>query len=211
MKMKLFVIYIFLLLSGCLVTAYQEPTNAKENEAVVIPDQAIRLRILANSDSPEDQALKRKIRDAVNKEINGWVRDLTSIEEARNIIRSRLPEVERIVEKILEQENNNQTFKVEFKKAAFPTKLYGNYLYPAGSYEAILITIGEGKGSNWWCVLFPPLCFVDFSNGEAVQQEEKQEEKKQEDKQENIFWNNEDDEEMEVKFFLVEWFTNLFS
>ena len=64
----------------------------------------------------------------------------------------------------------NQSVNVDFGQAEFPTKLYGQYLYPAGDYEAMIITLGEGEGANWWCVLFPPLCFLDFSNGTAVSQ-----------------------------------------
>ncbi|MED1438904.1 stage II sporulation protein R [Aeribacillus composti] len=214
MKKKLSVIYIFLMLFGSLLTAYEMPTDAKQNEKVIIPDEAIRLRILANSDSPEDQALKRNVRNAVNEAINQWVQDLTSIEEARKIIRAKIPEIKDIVQSVLKQENSSQSFTVEFKKIQFPTKLYGNFLYPAGNYEAILITLGEGKGANWWCVLFPPLCFVDFSSGEAIQQDEEKDKVKEEKKLEktkNLFAPEEHDEEVEVKFFLVEWFTNLFS
>ncbi|MGG3845788.1 stage II sporulation protein R [Aeribacillus composti] len=214
MKKKLSVIYIFLMLFGSLLTAYEMPTDAKQNETVIIPDEAIRLRILANSDSPEDQALKRNVRNAVNEAINQWVQDLTSIEEARKIIREKIPEIKDIVQSVLKQENSSQSFTVEFKKIQFPTKLYGNFLYPAGNYEAILITLGEGKGANWWCVLFPPLCFVDFSSGEAIQQDEEKDKVKEEKKLEktkNLFAPEEHDEEVEVKFFLVEWFTNLFS
>ena len=58
------------------------------------------------------------------------------------------------------------------KNVKFPTKVYGNFIYPAGEYEAVLITIGEGEGANWWCVLFPPMCFLDFSSGTAVRKEE---------------------------------------
>ena len=68
----------------------------------------------------------------------------------------------------MKEQGLQQTVKVEFGKAEFPTKLYGQFLYPAGEYEAIVITLGEGKGANWWCVLFPPLCFLDFSSGTAV-------------------------------------------
>ncbi|MGY4110273.1 stage II sporulation protein R [Aeribacillus sp. SP014] len=214
MKKKLSVIYIFLMLFGSLLTAYEMPTDAKQNKTVIIPDEAIRLRILANSDSPEDQALKRNVRNAVNEAINQWVQDLTSIDEARKIIRAKIPEIKDIVQSVLKQENSSQSFTVEFKKIQFPTKLYGNFLYPAGNYEAILITLGEGKGANWWCVLFPPLCFVDFSSGEAIQQDEEKDKVKEEKKLEktkNLFAPEEHDEEVEVKFFLVEWFTNLFS
>ena len=68
----------------------------------------------------------------------------------------------------MKRENVRQSVSVRFDRVSFPTKLYGNMVYPAGEYEAVLITLGKGEGANCWCVLFPPLCFLDFSNGEAV-------------------------------------------
>lgn len=215
---QLVLIYIFILFVGAITSVYKEPvtTAASTQDPVVIPDEAIRLRILANSDSDEDQALKRKVRDAVNKEITKWVAELTSVEAAEKLIQSRLPEIEAIVENVLEQENMQQSYSVEFDhNVNFPTKLYGSYIYPAGEYEAILISLGEAKGANWWCVLFPPLCFLDFSNGEAVQAEEAETTNDQEKTNEKltslVVDEEEDKEEVEVKFFLVEWFEGLFS
>ncbi|MGP3560127.1 stage II sporulation protein R [Geobacillus sp. BK01] len=161
-------LYIILLTTGVLVQLYGQQTNAGANAAVAVPDEAIRLRILANSDSVADQQLKRKVRDAVNAQINGWVAELTSFEEAKRVIRSHLPDIEQTVARILREEQSSQSYKVQFGPVRFPTKVYGNYVYPAGTYDAVLITLGEGKGANWWCVLFPPLCFLDFSNGDAV-------------------------------------------
>ncbi|HZG59022.1 MAG TPA: stage II sporulation protein R [Anoxybacillus sp.] len=191
-KRKVLILYILLLMIGALVNIYGHQTNAGRNEAAVIPDEAIRLRILANSDSAKDQELKRKVRDAVNKEINKWVADLTSFAEAKAVIQSRIGDIEHIVAAVLEEENSRQTYKVEFGKVNFPTKLYGNYIYPAGQYEAILITLGKGEGANWWCVLFPPLCFLDFSNGEAVR--EQGEERKQEIEMEPLKVSKQDQE-----------------
>ncbi|WP_282033860.1 stage II sporulation protein R [Metabacillus indicus] len=233
-------IYISLLMIGAVMNVYKEPLAAgaqQVNEAVVIPEEAIRLRILANSDSEEDQVLKRKIRDEVNREITVWVEKLTSVEEARELIKSRLPEIEKIVQATLVRENMVQEFTVDFNNVSFPTKMYGSYIYPAGDYEAILITLGEGKGANWWCVLFPPLCFLDFSNGQAVQAAELEEEaapaaeeadaseelaslladeeetveKASEEMTSLIVDEEEEKEEVEVKFFLVEWFEGVFS
>lgn len=219
-KQLLVLIYIFLLLIGAILNLYKEPVAASGQEQMVIPDEAIRLRILANSNSDEDQQLKRKIRDEVNKEITQWVAELTSVEAARQLIQSRLPDIEAIVEDTLEKENREQTYSVNFDNVSFPTKLYGNFIYPAGEYEAILISLGEAKGANWWCVLFPPLCFLDFSNGEAVKAEEQEEtetrqtndEDKTTEKLVSLLEDEEEEkEEVEVKFFLVEWFQGLFS
>ncbi|MEC1604173.1 stage II sporulation protein R [Bacillus halotolerans] len=222
-KTVIICIYMFLLLSGALVgLAKEETAQQSENEPVVIPDEAIRLRILANSDRGEDQALKRHIRDAVNKEITTWVKDITSIEEARRLIRSKLPEIKEIAKETMEKEGASQSISVDFDKISFPTKLYGSMVYPAGEYEAILITLGNGEGANWWCVLFPPLCFLDFSNGEAVKEQEDQEaSKKQTEKAlEDLTAKaekaekadkKEKEDNTEVKFFVVEWFSDLFS
>lgn len=142
----------------------------------VIPDEAIRLRILANSDSEKDQEIKRSIRDAVNNEISKWVEELTSIAAARTLLIEKLPIIEEIAKEQLQAYGSKDSLTVEFNDVQFPTKLYGNTLYPAGIYEAILITIGDGAGENWWCVLFPPLCFLDFSTGVAVETEKVEEE-----------------------------------
>jgi stage II sporulation protein R len=207
---KLVLIYILLLFIGANLSITYKPKAAEikeQNEAVVIPDDAIRLRILANSNSNEDQALKEKVRDEVNKEITKWVEELTSIEAARSLIQNRLPEIELIVERVLKEENVNQTYKVDYNSSVkFPTKVYGSYIYPAGEYEAILISLGEAEGNNWWCVLFPPLCFLDFGNGDAVDPTLEVQEVQEE--QETFVV--EEEEEVEVKFFLVEWFSKLF-
>nr|WP_142289542.1 stage II sporulation protein R [Gottfriedia luciferensis] len=168
MTYKIISLFIILLISSSVLMPLRD-TNAKGNEMVVIPKKAVRLRILANSDSSEDQALKRKVRDEVNAQINTWVKDLTSFEEGQKVIKSHIPDLQKTVARVIKEEGSNQTFTITYsKKVKFPTKLYGSFLYPAGDYEAVLIKLGAGQGANWWCVLFPPLCFLDFSNGDAT-------------------------------------------
>ncbi|HDX9587227.1 TPA: stage II sporulation protein R [Bacillus pseudomycoides] len=165
--------YLLLLLIGAQMIAHFGYMKADAKGPVVIPKEAIRLRILANSDSKEDQELKRKVRDEVKAQIDGWVAELKSFEDARRVIQSRIPELEQTVAKTLKREGSKETFTVQFNKhIKFPTKVYGNFIYPAGEYEAVLVTIGKGEGANWWCVLFPPMCFLDFSSGTAVKREE---------------------------------------
>ncbi|MFS0635070.1 stage II sporulation protein R [Mesobacillus foraminis] len=169
MKKKMLAeLYLILLCLATILSLYMPQNEATAKDPMVIPSEAIRLRILADSDSSKDQEVKRLVRDAVNAEITKWVEDLTSMEDARALIQSRLPEIQQIAEKVVASQGSGQSVKTEFGKVEFPTKLYGQFLYPAGEYEAILITLGEGKGANWWCVLYPPLCFLDFSNGEAT-------------------------------------------
>ncbi|MBY7144740.1 stage II sporulation protein R [Virgibacillus sp. NKC19-3] len=197
MKKLVFFAFIFLIFFFTFpnIGVSEQSDSDSEYDVEVIPDDAIRLRILANSDSEEDQALKRVVRDHVNAEITEWVSHITEIEEARALIESRIPEIEAIIKDVLQEENAGYDFDVEYgSNVSFPMKLYGSYLYPAGEYEAVLITIGEGQGDNWWCVLFPPLCFLDFDDGTSVAEQESDEVEEEEG------------EEADVKFFLFEWF-----
>jgi stage II sporulation protein R len=125
-----------------------------------IPKDSIRIRILANSDSPQDQWIKRQVQLEVVKEISGWVMDPHDVEEARTEIKANIPELERVVGEVLVANGYADVYQVELGKVPFPAKQYGNKVYPAGNYEALRIVLGSGQGQNWWCVLFPPLCFV---------------------------------------------------
>ncbi|WAA09651.1 stage II sporulation protein R [Fervidibacillus albus] len=190
---------------------YIPKSFAANEEVITIPKEAIRLRILANSNSEQDQRIKREIRDLVNEQITEWVDDLTSLEEAREVIIEHLDEIEDLSTSVLEREKVKQNVQVDFGKVAFPTKLYGQFLYPAGTYEAVLITIGEGNGANWWCVLFPPLCFLDFSSSSAIQDDPDESESSTEQHasgtkttKKDAHFVEETEEEPEVKFFLIE-------
>jgi len=134
-----------------------------------IPQQSIRLRIIANSDSIQDQWLKREVRDEIVKQMNTWVTSIDRYEDAVGLVEKRLPELEALVEMAIRDRGFTYTAQVDFGQVPFPTKQYGSYIYPAGDYQALRVRIGEAKGQNWWCVLFPPLCFIDMSNGDAVQ------------------------------------------
>lgn len=143
----------------------------RTNAAVVaseIPKESIRLRILANSDSAPDQALKREIRDAIIARMQEWVVGPHTLDEARAVVKAHLPEFDALVGRMIRERGYDYSHTVELGIVPFPTKLYGNTVYPAGDYEALRVTIGSGQGQNWWCVLFPPLCFVDSVSGEAV-------------------------------------------
>ncbi|SDE33335.1 stage II sporulation protein R [Paenibacillus sp. UNCCL117] len=127
----------------------------------VIPAESIRLRILANSDSAADQWIKREVRDAIIERMNGWVTELDTLDKARAVVRDHLPELEATVGETLQANGFDYAYTVELGTVPFPTKMYGNQVYPAGDYEALRVSIGAAAGQNWWCVLFPPLCFVD--------------------------------------------------
>ncbi|UTR16273.1 stage II sporulation protein R [Salipaludibacillus sp. LMS25] len=163
-------------------------SSGEESGRVEIPEEAIRLRIKSNSQSPEDQQLKLIIRNDVNRYIRSWTEESSDVEEAREMIKTRLPELEDVIKKAMMKADVFSPFTVDLKEVDFPTKQYGERIYPAGNYEAVYIEIGEGLGDNWWCVLFPPLCFIDSGNEEAnVEAEE-----------------GETDEDVDISFFLVE-------
>ncbi|CAM4278214.1 stage II sporulation protein R [Paenibacillus tarimensis] len=134
-----------------------------------VPEESIRLRILANSDSPADQAVKRHVRDAVVADMERYTAGMSTIEQARLVIGGRLPEIEALVRQELAERGFTYSVRAELAEVPFPTKMYGSRVYPAGDYEALRITLGAGEGQNWWCVLFPPLCFVDAVSGEATE------------------------------------------
>jgi stage II sporulation protein R len=145
----------------------EEEVQAQPGQS--IPADAIRLRIIANSDKPEDQQLKRDVRDVIIQAVAEEVEGLKTAEEAREAIRKAVPKMNEIAKEVIAEKGFSYSVQTDFGLVPFPTKMYGNEVYPAGEYEALRIQIGEAKGQNWWCVLFPPLCFVDMSNGDAVQ------------------------------------------
>lgn len=196
MRKLVFFVFISIILFFTFPAIGETLTQNEDEEFQVIPDEAIRLRILANSDDESDQDIKHLVRDEVNKEITTWVETMTDIDEARDRIQNGIPEIETIVDEVLHEEGKSRDYQVEYgENVTFPTKVYGDFLYPAGEYEAVLITLGEGEGANWWCVLFPPLCFLDFDNGTSVAQADEEPDQKEE----------KEDDEVEVKFFLFDW------
>jgi stage II sporulation protein R len=204
--------FILILISLAVMFLFFETqtkvANATMNASVKIPEESIRLRILANSNTAADQKLKRDIRDEVNAQVSTWVDELSTLSEAREIIRKQLPVIEKIVENKLNEAGIEKTYSVELNKVAFPTKMYGDYIYPAGQYEAVLITLGEGEGKNWWCVLFPPLCFLDFENGDAVKENKEGKDGKAEAASVE---EAAETEKIQTKFFVVELFDSLVS
>lgn len=202
-------VIIYLLFSLFVLIVSWEEQSAQAVASLhdeINKEDAIRLRILANSDSIEDQALKRDIRDRVNEAITEWVTGIQDLEEAKTTIVENLPHIEQIVADELSRLQKDQPYKVEFSEAEFPTKLYGDLVYPAGMYRAVVITIGEGKGENWWCVLFPPLCFLDMSNERTVEANEPllDEEEAEDEAEDEV-----EEDDIEVSFFVVELITNL--
>ncbi|MBQ3510373.1 MAG: stage II sporulation protein R [Peptococcaceae bacterium] len=121
----------------------------------------IRIHVLASSNSDTDQQLKLKVKDDVIRYLQPALKQSDSLTESRRIILSSLPQIEQTALQTLQQNGCKDTVTLQYGYFDFPVKYYGSFSLPAGNYEALRILIGEGKGRNWWCVLFPPLCFTD--------------------------------------------------
>lgn len=147
-------IIIGLIITGIYVKAGEKPLN----------DSVLRLHVIANSDSMEDQALKIKVKDEIVKFMQDEFREAKSEEEAVLIAKEKSREIKKIALKVIEEEGFSYPAEVYVDKFEFPVKSYGNLVFPAGEYEAVKVVIGEGEGKNWWCVLFPPLCLVSSSD-----------------------------------------------
>jgi stage II sporulation protein R len=141
---------------------------------VLTNEDFIRFHVIANSDSEEDQELKLKVRDRLIEEINeGLIRKAVisadvsdekaslDIDASREYITENISEIESAAQEIIAEEGYDYTVKAEFGVSWIPEKTYGSVTFPAGNYEALRILIGEAKGKNWWCVLYPPLCLID--------------------------------------------------
>jgi len=173
-----------LLIGAFLGTIYIREASAMEtyniDQAVDEPnpnptsDQLIRFHVLANSDSELDQALKRAVRDAILKDVSPLLAVSQSLDESRQILQKVRPDMERIGRSVVKVWGKDYSVRTEYGNFPFPTKSYGTLVLPAGDYEALRVVIGVGQGSNWWCVLFPPLCFVNLEQSTAVQVDGKQ-------------------------------------
>ena len=140
--------------------------NETHEDTVIIPDSAIRLRVIPNSNSALDQNMKIKVKNQLEKNSYELVRDETNIDEARNIIKENIPILEDNIEEIFTKENYNMDYQVSYGYNYFPEKEYRGVTYEEGYYESIVISIGKAEGDNWWCVLFPNLCLIDLENTE---------------------------------------------
>ena len=124
-------------------------------------NKLIRFHVIANSDSEEDQNLKLKVRDGIIDYLQPKLLESNSIQESELIIKREYDEIEKISKNIIMENGYNYDIKVGIDYSQFPTKQYSNVVLPAGEYKALRVIIGDGNGKNWWCVMFPPLCFVD--------------------------------------------------
>ncbi len=152
------------LLNGCVSSkSGQGSLNGKQLVLEDIQNEIIRFHVLANSDTEEDQKLKLKVRDKVIENMASKFIGISNIDDARKIMLDSMDEVNSIAKEVIEENGYSYGVKSELSRENFPDKMYGDTLFPQGNYEAFRILIGEANGQNWWCVMFPPLCFVDES------------------------------------------------
>lgn len=134
----------------------------------IIPKEAIRLRIIANSNNIEDQYIKNKVKENINKEIEN-ILTTTTIEESRNKIKENIEKIDKTIRNTLKEEGYNYKYKISYGQNYFPEKIYKNVKYEEGNYESLVITLGKGEGNNWWCVLFPPICVIEETETKDIE------------------------------------------
>lgn len=137
------------------------------NKISKIDDDYIRIRILANSNNEKDLKTKDEISKDIEQEMYYLLKDTTNKEDARTIIKQSIPLIEENIEKHLTHEN--YSYKINYGYNYFPEKEYNGTIFKEGEYESLLITLGEGKGNNWWCILFPPLCLIEAEESEEIE------------------------------------------
>ena len=145
----------------------------KATEDLIIPEEAIRVRVVANSNSIDDQAMKQTEKNNNEKQITELLMGAESIKDARSILKSNLDNINKTVKRILEKNNYSMDYEVNYGYNHFPQKRYKGVVYEEGDYESIVITLGSGQGDNWWCVLFPPLCLMESNSNDIEEVEYK--------------------------------------
>ncbi len=154
-----------------IATATNQPTDNGAEEfwkSADIVNQLIRFHVVGNSDSEIDQALKYAVRDAILIKVSPELAKSRSLEESRLLLKSLRPEMESLARSIVHDWGMNEQIRSEYGRFQFPTKSYGSIVLPAGEYEAVRILIGKAEGANWWCVLYPALCFVNIEHSTAI-------------------------------------------
>ena len=151
-----------------MFVTYLSLTNSYDKN-FIIPVDAIRLRVIPNSNSEEDQKIKTKVSQELQYNMNDLLKDVEDIKEARYIINNNINYIDTKILKLLKQEKYELKYDLNFGKNFFPEKKYKGITYPEGYYESLRVTLGEGMGNNWWCVLFPPLCLIETEETTEVE------------------------------------------
>lgn len=205
-RLKIWRIFVILILLSIfiLISAISYVKAVSEE----ISDNVFRLHVIANSDSQQDQELKLKVRDELLAYMEKISLNAETKNEAITIAKENIQEFKNIAQNVINENGFNYSVNVEICKSNFPTKNYGDIVLPAGTYDALKVKIGESNGKNWWCVMFPPLCFVDVSTG-VVPDNSKQTLQENLEKEEYDLISKTDDTEISFKFKIVEFFQNL--
>lgn len=152
----------------CFLTAFLTALTARQqnNEALAarIAPEILRFHILANSDSPADQQLKMDVKGLVIRYVNENLGSGATKDETAAWLLDHKPDIETMAEDYIRSQGQSYTAALSLTRDYFPTKAYGDMVFPCGTYEAARLTLGSGRGHNWWCVLYPPLCYVDSMN-----------------------------------------------
>lgn len=160
-KLKIIITLTFLFSIFIFTCAYSYVSAISNN----LYNSIFRLHVIANSDSEEDQNLKYIVRDNLINYMNDNCNKLSSKDEVIQYAKDNIDKLKQIAENTIKENGFNYPVQVEIGNLEFPTKNYGDISFPAGFYDALRVKIGEGSGKNWWCVMFPPLCFVDTTTG----------------------------------------------
>lgn len=140
-------------------------------DKIVIPKEALRIRIIASSNDKKDQDIKYEVKNNIESDIYNLLKDIKNINEARNTIKDNIGNIDTKVGNILNK--YHETYKLNYGYNYFPAKEYKGIKYEDGLYESLVVTIGEGKGDNWWCVMFPPFCLMEAENNNTSEVEYK--------------------------------------
>lgn len=206
-KGKLAGIAALFLLTAILMMLYHRRV-AEQRIQKNIAKEVLRLHVVANSDSETDQALKLKVKETIVTYLRGVMGDASTVEEAREEVLKRLPEIEEIAREKMQTEGYDYEADATLGECYFPVKEYGDLTFPAGDYEALKVNIGESAGKNWWCVMYPTLCFVD-STYQIVPEESKEKLKDRlTDEEYNSLLDGEDN--VQYSSGLIEWIRNAF-
>lgn len=152
-------IFLLLILAGGCLWKYQE--YQLQQTQLEIAEKVLRFHVRANSDSREDQALKLKVRDAIGTLMQRRLVGVDQLDECSRIVNENLAEIIDTAEKTVRQEGYTYPVTAQVATVEFPQKTYGNYTFPAGAYQALNVVIGSDRGQNWWCVMYPNMCFHD--------------------------------------------------
>ena len=200
-KFKQFFLILFLLFLYISICAFSYVNAVSKN----IENSVFRLHVIANSDSDEDQNLKYIVRDHLIDYMNSLTANISSKDEAIKIAEEHKQDFYTIAKNTIKENGYDYDVNIEIGNSYFPTKYYGDISLPAGYYDALKVEIGEAKGQNWWCVMFPPLCFVDMSTG-IVPEESKETIKENLPEEEYALISNSTNNSMNFKFKLIELF-----